>query len=63
MKSENKKKRLKKESQTNSPIKTIEGIYATLKTKTFIIHPTVLILATYILLLLTKLIDITLIKR
>lgn len=63
MKSENEKKRLKKESQTNSPIKTIEGIYATLKTKTFIIHPTVLILATYILLLLTKLIDITLINR
>ena len=45
------------------PIKTIEGIYAKLKTKTFIIHPTVLILATYILLLLTKLVDITLINR
>ena len=45
------------------PIKTIEGIYAKLKTKTFIIHPTVLILATYVLLLLTKLVDITLINR
>lgn len=41
----------------------IEGIYAKLKKKTFILHPTVLVLATYILLLLTKIIDITLINR
>ena len=34
-----------------------------LKKKTFILHPTVLVLATYILLLLTKIIDITLINR
>ena len=63
MKNESQKKRLKKESQTNSPIKTIEGIYANLKTKTFIIHPTLLVFATYVLLLFTKLIDITLINR
>ena len=45
------------------PLKTIEGIYATLKTKTVVIHPTALVLVTYILLLFTKLIDITLINR
>ncbi len=43
--------------------KTIEGIYARLKNKTFILHPTVLVLATYALLLFTKIIDITLINR
>ena len=56
-------KKERKEKVNTSPLKTIEGIYATLKTKTFIIHPTVLVLATYVLLLLTKLIDITLINR
>ena len=56
-------KKERKEKVNTSPLKTIEGIYAKLKTKTFIIHPTVLVLATYVLLLLTKLIDITLINR
>lgn len=41
----------------------IEGIYARLKGKTFVLHPTVLVLSTYILLLITKLVDITLINR
>ncbi len=41
----------------------VEGIYAKLKTKTFVLHPTVLVLATYVLLLFTKVIDITLINR
>lgn len=63
MKKENKGKREKRFTPNTPPIKTIEGIYATLKTKTFIIHPTVLVFATYVLLLFTKLIDITLINR
>ena len=63
MKNKHKEKRQKSAAQDISPIKTIEGIYANLKTKTFIIHPTVLVLATYVLLLFTKLIDITLINR
>lgn len=63
MKKENKGKREKKSAPNTPPLKTIEGIYAILKTKTFVIHPTVLVLATYVLLLFTKLIDITLINR
>ena len=60
----NKEQNNKDEKKTAiPPLETIEGIYAKLKTKTFIIHPTFLILATYILLLFTKLIDITLINR
>ena len=55
----------KKETKKRNiaPLKTIEGVYAKLKTKTFIIHPTFLVFATYILLLFTKIIDITLINR
>lgn len=56
-------KKRNKEKQNIAPLKTVTGIYAKLKTKTFIIHPTVLVLATYILLLFTKIIDITLINR
>ena len=41
----------------------LEGIYARLKKHTFILHPTVLVLATFVLLLFSKLIDITLINR
>ena len=52
-----------KEKQNIAPLKTIEGIYAKLKTKTFIIHPTFLVFVTYAFLLFTKLIDITLINR
>lgn len=63
MKKEHKEKGSKKAAPKIPPIKTIEGIYAKLKTRTFIIHPTALVLATYILLLFTKLIDITLINR
>ena len=56
-------KKRNKEKQNIAPLKTVTGIYAKLKTKTFIIYPTVLVLATYILLLFTKIIDITLINR
>ena len=41
----------------------VEGIYANLKKKTFVLHPTVLVLVTYILLLITKVIDVTLLNR
>ena len=58
MNNENKNKR-----KNIAPIKTIEGIYAHLKDKTFILHPTFLVFITYVLLLFTKLIDITLINR
>lgn len=44
-------------------IEGIEGIYGKLKNKTFVIYPTTLILATYIMLLITKLIDIALLNR
>ena len=42
----------------------VEGIYARLtKTRSIVLHPTVLVLATYVLLLLSKLIDIAIINR
>ncbi|MBQ8850358.1 MAG: CPBP family intramembrane metalloprotease [Clostridia bacterium] len=63
MNKERKEKRVKKNTDATPPLKTIEGIYTNLKSRTFIIHPTALVLATYVLLLFTKLIDITLINR
>ena len=47
----------------SAPLKAVEGIYAKLRGSTFVLHPTVLVLATYVLLLFTKIIDITLINR
>lgn len=57
------KKSIPKMPPINEAREAIEGIYAKLKTKTIVIHPTVLVLSTYILLLLTKVIDITLLNR
>ena len=53
-----------KQGAASSEKNGIEGIMARmLGKKTIILHPTVLVLATYVLLLLTKLIDIALINR
>jgi len=64
-KTDTKKERRKRFSFSSiaNEFKDIEGIYARLKNKTFILHPTVLVFTTYLLLLLTKIIDITLINR
>ena len=44
-------------------LEEFEGICANLKNKKIIVYPTALILATYILLLITKVIDVTLLNR
>ncbi|MBE6667479.1 MAG: CPBP family intramembrane metalloprotease [Ruminococcaceae bacterium] len=41
----------------------LEGIYAKFRNHTIILHPTVLVLATYVMLLFSKIIDITLVNR
>ena len=41
----------------------LEGLYANFKKRTIILHPTVLVLATYVMLLFSKIIDITLVNR
>ena len=41
----------------------LEGLYANFKKRTEILHPTVLVLATYVMLLFSKIIDITLVNR
>ncbi len=62
------KEKIKKDKSGKKPLFTkaidgVEGIYANLKSRTFTLHPTVLVLITYILLLFTKIIDITLLNR
>ena len=56
-------KKNKKPFFSRGRLEDIEGLYAKIKNSTIIVHPTVLVLATYALLLMTKLIDITLINR
>ncbi len=66
MKKEKAKSNIKKEKRSpfiQRGISDVEGIYARLKKGNIIIHPTVLVLVTYVFLLITKLIDITLINR
>ncbi|MBR2354716.1 MAG: CPBP family intramembrane metalloprotease [Clostridia bacterium] len=47
-----------------SPIKKAEELYARyIRNRTVVLHPTVLVLATYVLLLLSKIVDLTLVNR
>ena len=66
MKDNKRKEKTSAKAGTEEPLsqKKHEGIYRkTAKDRTFTIHPTVLVLATYVLLLLSKLIDIAVINR
>ena len=58
-----KRQKQNKDAFFTKNIKEIEGIYANLKNKNIIVYPTALVLATYVLLLITKVIDITLLNR
>ena len=63
MKKRNNEANIKKAPWIQKGIDGAEGLYARFKAGNILIHPTFLVLVTYILLLITKVIDVTLINR
>ena len=54
----------KERKSASSPLKKLKELFSgSLQNKTVILHPTVLVLATYLLLLLSKIVDLTLVNR